>query len=307
MTARFVLSLDCEGRWGMADRLTPGLRDALSDQPLREAYRGLLDLLDEFRMPATFAFVGLFSLDPRLMRELHPGVRELARHFPDYLGPALAELESPAAQGWHGDWAIEATRGARMPHELALHGATHVPWDHPAMTADLARRELALIHDAGIPLTSEATTYIYPRNAVAYPEVLEEFGIVGYRTARGRHSRIGSLLSEFDLTAPPDPDLEPSWPVRVPAGYFVNWLSGPRRAVPRRISVARVRNLLTRAADTGGVVHLWTHPENLATAPATLCLLRALLREVARMRDAGRCEVLTQAEYCRRLTPTPTT
>jgi hypothetical protein len=47
-----------------------------------------------------------------------------------------------------------------------------------------------------------------------------------------------------------------------------------------------------------GVVHYWLHPENIASAPATLGLLRMLLREVADAREAGRCEVMTQLDYC---------
>lgn len=300
MTARVVLSLDCEGRWGMADRLTPGLRAALSDEPLQAAYRGLLDLLDELRVPATFAFVGLFSLGPTRLRELRPEIRELAQHFPDYLGPALEELEAPQARGWHGEWAVDAVRSAGTRHEIALHGATHVPWDHPAMSADLAGRELGLVREARIPILPEVSTYVYPRNGVAFPEVLDEFGIRGYRTARSHSSRLRSLLSEFDVTAGPDPDPALSSPVRIPAGHFVNWLAGARRLVPRQISIRRVAHMLDRAERTGEVVHLWAHPENLATAPPTLDLLRGMLGEVVRRRDAGRCEVLTQAEYCRR-------
>ena len=51
----------------------------------------------------------------------------------------------------------------------------------------------------------------------------------------------------------------------------------------------------------GGIVHYWLHPENVATAPSTLGVLRSIVGIAARSRDAGYCEVLTQADYCRRL------
>ena len=90
-----------------------------------------------------------------------------------------------------------------------------------------------------------------------------------------------------------------SGPVPIPAGYFVNWQNGLRRMVPSAISDRRFDNILGDAEKSGGVVHFWLHPENIASAPATLGLLRTMARHVARSREAGRCEVLTQASYCR--------
>ncbi|OLT14206.1 hypothetical protein BJF78_19580 [Pseudonocardia sp. CNS-139] len=119
------------------------------------------------------------------------------------------------------------------------------------------------------------------------------------RGARLRSSRLANLAAELDLWARPDTDPLLRAPLEVPAGYFLNWLSGARRVVPPALTRLRVRRLLERAERTGGVVHLWTHPENLATAPATLGLLRGVLADVAAQRDAGRCEVLTQEDYCR--------
>lgn len=71
-------------------------------------------------------------------------------------------------------------------------------------------------------------------------------------------------------------------PLSIPAGgFFVNWMSGGRRLVPPALSRLRARRLLERAARTGEVVHYWTHPENIASAPATLGVLRGILAEVA--------------------------
>jgi peptidoglycan/xylan/chitin deacetylase (PgdA/CDA1 family) len=302
MAARFALSLDCEGKWGMADQLTPGLHTALADAPLRAAYIGLLDALDRYDIPATFAFVGAFSLNRAALVDLRPALDELARHFPDYLGPASAGI-AEGAEGWCGEWAVDAVATARIRHEIALHGATHLPWDHPALTPELARRELGLVYEAAAPILRHVSTYVFPRNAVAHLDVLDEFGIAGARAARLRSSRAANLLAEFDLRAPSDPDPAPAVPLEVPAGYFVNWRSGARRVVPPPLTRLRVRRMLAHAERTGGVVHLWTHPENLATAPPTLDLLRGILADVARMRDAGRCEVLTQDQYCRSVDP----
>lgn len=303
MVARFILSLDCEGKWGVADHLTPADHAALDDARLREAYAGVLDVLGEFDIPATFAFVGTFSLPAERLAALTPGLTDLAQDLPGYLEPALADMRDGTRQGWTGDWAVEAVDAARTGHEIALHGATHIPWDWPGMSADMARREMNLIYEAKAPILSRATTFIYPRNADGHDGVLNEFGIAGRRLHRGARSRLASLASEFNLFERPEAVPPATVPLGIPAGYFLNWLSGGRRLVPTAVSRQRARSLLRRAALTGETVHYWTHPENIASAPATLGLLRGVLADVARMRDAGRCEVLTQDAWCRRIDP----
>ncbi len=303
MVAKFILSLDCEGKWGVADHLTPGDHAALSDERLRAAYAGIVAALDRYDIAATFAFVGTFSLPADRLARLKPALGDLARDLPGYLEPALADMETGTRQGWTGDWAVEAAATARAGHEIGLHGATHIPWTWPGMTPDLARRELSLIYDERAPILKRTTTFIFPRNRGDHPELLDDFGIAGLRQTREFPNRLASLASEFNLFEKPEAVPAPAAPLPIPAGYFVNWLSGPRKLVPTAVSRLRARNLLERAAETGETVHYWTHPENIASAPATLGLLEGILAEVARLRDAGRCEVLTQDQWCRRIDP----
>ena len=299
MAARFILSLDCEGKWGVADHLGPFERETLSDARLRTAYGDLLRLLDRFRIPATFAFVGLFGESRAALHALLPELEQLAEQA-DYLATALAGVRDGDGDGWHGDWAVAAAADAG--HEIALHGVTHVPWT--SVPRAFAAAELALVPKLSSAVR-EAKTFIYPRNRVAYPDLLASHGIAGYRLAKPKQPRALALLDEVNLLAPPDPDPEPvvGEPVRIPAGHFVNWQHGARRIVPRRLSLMRVEAMLDRAQASGGVVHLWLHPENLASAPKTFDLLAAIVAAVARRRDAGRCEVLTQIAYVRSRSP----
>ena len=61
MPATFILSLDCEGKWGVADHLDAQTHRSLADARLRAAYRDILAALDRYDIAATFAFVGLFA------------------------------------------------------------------------------------------------------------------------------------------------------------------------------------------------------------------------------------------------------
>lgn len=297
MAARFILSLDCEGKWGVADHLGPSEQETLSEARLRTAYGELLRLLDRFGIPATFAFVGLFGESRAALQALVPELEPLAEQA-GYLATALEGIGD--GDGWHGDWAVAAA--AEAGHEIALHGVTHVPWTSVARA--FAAAELALVPKLSSAVR-EAQTFIYPRNRVAYPDLLAEHGIVGYRLAKPKRPRALTLLDEFNLLAPPEPDPAPvaGEPVRIPAGYFVNWQHGARKIVPRSLSLMRAEAMLDRAQARGGVVHLWLHPENLASAPKTFELLAAIIAAVARRRDAGRCEALTQIAYVRSRSP----
>ena len=295
MPARFILSFDCEGKWGSADCLTPQHRRDLTDVKLNDAYRAILDLLDEYRIEATFAFAGLFSQSPDGFARLRPEVEALAGRASDYLGPALSDMDDTRGDGWHGAALVDAVRGARTQHEIALHGVTHVPWT--TMEAAFVDAELRLFEELEGPVR-DSRTFIYPRNRVAHADVLAARGFLGFRDARPDRSRLRSLLSEFNLFEAPEGDAVSGGIVAIPAGYFLNWRSGGRRLVPPAITQLRARRLLDRAAASGAVVHYWLHPENIATAPSTLDSLAALVRDVAKRRDDGRCVVLTQLDYC---------
>jgi peptidoglycan/xylan/chitin deacetylase (PgdA/CDA1 family) len=296
MPARFILSFDCEGKWGSADALGPMNRRCLTDPKLQSAYAAILGLLHEYDVEATFAFAGLFSQSRDQFARLRSEVELLARQEPSYLAPALGDMDATRGDGWHGDHLVEAVAIARVRHEIALHGVTHVPWT--GMDHGTAAAELRLFEALEGPVR-QSRTFVYPRNLVAHTELLARSGFIGFRAARRERSRLSSLLSELNLFEKPEqPSFHPPI-IAIPAGFFLNWRHGVRRLVPSAVTIARARRLLKRAAPAGAVVHYWLHPENIATAPATLDLLRSLLIEVARARDAGDCDVMTQLGYCR--------
>ena len=298
MSARFILSLDCEGKWGVADVLTAHEHRSLTEARLRSAYASILALLDEFDVPASFAFVGLFGESRQSMQQLEPEIETLAERAPAYLRPALNDMREGSREGWDGAWAVESVAQARAGHEIALHGITHVPWG--TVDTKFASDELALLPLLRPPVR-QSRTFVYPRNDVAHVELLAPAGLVGYRLSAPRRSRAMSLASEFAILSPPEQDRAMSGGVYpIPAGYFVNWQHGLRRCVPRSVSRLRARQMLLRAERSQYLVHYWLHPENLASEPGTLDNLRDIVAMAARMRNAGRCEILTQLAYCER-------
>ena len=295
MGARFILSLDCEGKWGVADHLDRNVHTSLTDKNLRWAYDRIIALLDEYAVPATFAFVGCFAETKTALELRMDWLRSFEANAPNYIRPALRDMSEGSREGWHGDWAVDALGGARVDHEIALHGVTHVPWTQ--LDSSGAEEEMGFLRDMDLPVR-HSQTFIFPRNEVAHRDALATSGIKGYRKAPPQRSRLASLASEFNVFSAPETDAQAEKElVAIPGGSFVNWRSGARKLVPVPLSVARARHMLNEAEKTGGVVHYWLHPENIASAPATLQLLREIVAEAARRRDAGRCVAMTQLDY----------
>lgn len=284
MAGKFILSFDCEGKWGVADMLTPKHRRNLGDERLHEAYGSILAILDKFEMPATFAFVGAFAQSPADFARIRPGIEALGGEAKAYLATALREIDEVGGAGWHGNHLVERVAEARAGHEIALHGVTHVPWT--LMDKASADAEMELFRDLQGPVR-KSRTFVFPRNLVAHVEVLSSNGFVGYRAARPARSRALSLLSEFNLFERPENPVRSRDIVKIPAGFFLNWRSGLRRLVPPAVTRMRARNLLRAAAASGSIVHYWLHPENIADSPSTLDLLWTLAREAAQSRDTG--------------------
>ena len=295
MAATFIFSFDCEGKWGVADALTPQTHRSLGDELLKNAYRQLLALVDQYRVRATFAFVGLFAEPAAEFAHLRDKLQDMARRSPDYLVPALGDLGNGSRQGWHGDWALDLVASRAAGHEIAFHGVTHIPWDR--MDDALNRDECALFHALTSPV-GRSRTMVFPRNNVARLDAVKALGILGYRAGLER-PRIANFIDEINLFPRLQSDAEITDGIlAIPAGYFVNWQHGPRRLIPRAWSRMRAKLLIDRAARTGSVVHIWLHPENIAQEPDTLTRIDDILRLVREACDKGHGEVKTQAEYC---------
>jgi hypothetical protein len=213
-------------------------------------------------------------------------------------------LEEGQSDGWHCPEALDLVRECGA-HEIASHSFCHRPLGDGAIDAAGAAEELALADEAAKLKTVELRTLVFPRNEVGNLPAVKSAGYLGYRARLprpvGRRGQALALLEEFAIRRrPQDPLPEQEGMVAIPAGFFFNWRFGLRRIVPPAVTELRWRNLLNRCAREGGVVHLWLHPHNLITGPGTAPVLSSVLAEVARLRDEGRIEVLTQQEYCER-------
>jgi len=298
--ARFIVSLDCEGKWGMADILQPYHHENLTNSALARAYERLVGLFGRYEIPATFAFVMAFVLTPD---EREQFASELLGDRADaWLRSYREAVANGNAEGWHLPEAIDIVRSSAA-HEIACHSFCHRPLGDHSISASGASTELSSANAAARLKGIKLDTFVFPRNEVGHLAELRAHGFIGYRDRlrrpRGRIGRAISLAEEMNVWAPSQRASALSdGLVSIPSGRMLNWRYGARNLIPSQVTKTRWGHQLRDAVAKGGVVHLWLHPHNLITGPNTEKLLEGVLADVAVMRDAGELKVVTQRDYC---------
>jgi peptidoglycan/xylan/chitin deacetylase (PgdA/CDA1 family) len=312
--ATFVLSLDAELAWGCFDQGPLERYPSLFNRE-RDTVRHLLRLLDQYRVSATWAFVGHLFLDQcaREQGSTHPDV--LRPSYPWYskdwhgCDPGTDVHRDP---WWYAPDIVDMVLAAHVPHDIGTHTFSHVIAGDPACTADVLRSQLRAckrLHDQrGVPLKS----VVFPRNRVGHLDVLRELGIVAYRgpEANWYHHQpegLRPVLHIVDRLAAACPPIYPldglavDGLCNVPASMYLLSLDGIRRAVPLARRWIQAGRGLRRAVERGELFHLWFHPHNLASGPGMFVALERILSHVVELEAAGTLEVLTMAGVAERV------
>jgi hypothetical protein len=295
--ATFMLTFDCEGKWGLSDCLSPRHRRLMTTHALLATYSRLVRLLQRFDIQATFAFTSAFTLSSADFAGLRPDLPAVRGGMDPWLESALAGIDGDRGDGWFAPGCFDVVV-EQATHEIASHGFSHMPWRAAYATRKALESELSLTRRVSCFDPSRVTTFVFPRNQVAHTDLLALHGFHGYRGTRPPRYRALRLLEEFDLMPRSEiPQGQHEEPFRVPAGHFLNWRHGLRRLVPLSVTVRRWRNLLDHATRSGGVVHAWTHPENFIDGHGMFALLEEVMELVARQREAGKLRILTSNQY----------
>jgi peptidoglycan/xylan/chitin deacetylase (PgdA/CDA1 family) len=303
----FVLSLDTEIAWGSFDE--GGLRRyARHFDQERTVVKRLLTLLDRYQIPATWAFVGHLLLD-RCSKlpdgTTHPDVLRPRYDWYSYdwhhCDPGTNVQSDP---WWYAPDMVEMVLQAAVDHEIGTHTFSHIVADDPACTPEIFRSQIEaciVLHRAlGLSIDS----IVYPRNKVAFLDLLADLGIMVYRGKEQRwytrlHPRLIKLFHMLDRTVPfvpttyPLANLTEQRLVNIPASMFLLARDGFRRMIPIGSRVHQAKRGLFRAAAQGELFHLWFHPFNLASDMRLFDGLEEIFRCAAALRDQGRLATLT--------------
>lgn len=297
-----VLSIDAELAWGFHDLAAPPI-DRI--EASRRGWMTLLELLDEYRVPATWAVVGHLFLDECDGTHVeHPGPIGWFDHErgPDRLP---AELR-------YGRGLITAVRSARASHEIGSHSFSHVELGDPATTSELARAEVASCLELAQRDGLEVASFVFPRNNVGHREVLAAYGIRCYRGVQPGRSgskllRPARKIASATVGEPPplvQPAVDEYGLVDVPASLYLFGFEGLPRTVVEPIVgdpiVMQARRGIDRAVEADGVFHMWLHPNNLVDG-RDVERMRAILAYVERRRLETSLSVETMREVADRV------
>lgn len=302
-----VVSLDLELLWGYHDLPINAVLRAQCDGA-RTAIRRLLDLFDEYHVPATWAIVGHLYLDhaerdaqgrahPQHPRPTYPWVKG---DWFDQLPPGNAA----SCPEWYGPDLVEMIRQARQPQEIGCHTFSHVVFGDPGCPAPVARAELERCVGLARALGIDLKTMVFPRNKVGHLSLLREAGLEVYR---GRDvepfawlpdalREPGTILSRI-LSIPPPPVLPhrtPEGVINLPGSMFYMAATDWQRFVPMAFRTVVAKRGLRAAARQKAIFHLRLHPEAFVFGADRLFAgLADILGTAERLRQDGELQMLS--------------
>ena len=307
MPGTFIISLDCEGYWGIADRDRGIASGFITQTALIRAYESLVMALAKYEMSATFAFVMALTLRPDELSDWMPRLTDVQVDGANWMRNLRRAEATANLEGWFCPEAFELVRDSGR-HEIGCHGFRHVPVGNVGLGSDEASYELRSAGELARRKGIDLKTFVFPRNQVGHLGLLADLGYRGFRNANpaeGRHGRVGNLIREFNvLEASQDPEPSSLGLVSIPGGYFLNWRGGLRRWVPEAVTIERWRAILNDAAAADRVALLYLHPHNLISGPGTLETFCGVLQIASKFRESKGLRILTQVEYCEQVSKT---
>ena len=305
MTAQFIISFDCEGKWGMADQISSYHQPFFTTTNFKRTYRKLLSVLGKYNIKATFAFVGAFSLSMDVYQMYRPELKEVFINGRPWLDIFKREMHTGQKEGWFAPECYEMVKEAHE-HEIASHGFTHLPLDEKSISLENFQHEMYLLKKYAPYKDHDQLSFIYPRNKIGYTQELTKYGFIGYRDVlqtswQGFARPIASIAREFNIFERSDAIGPMACPVIIPPGRFLNWRHGFRKRIPFTVTLKRWEYMLQDAIKNDGVVHLWTHPHNFIDGDRMFALLEKILEHVANAQESGKIKSLTQRDFCLRL------
>jgi hypothetical protein len=307
MKATFIISFDCEGKWGFADHLTAFHQSHLTNRNLNQAYKRIIDLLNKYTIKGTFAFVGSFTLsideyyaNQEWFADNCEEVQRWLRYFKKY-------AQNENFEGWFNPEPLKIVAQEKI-HEIGAHGFTHAPLGESYITKAGFLEEMNSLKKISHFKDKEKMTFIYPRNAIGYINELLKFGFIGYRGHIYEYDNLTSITKkikrlavELNVLDKAQSHARPSHLIRIPSGYLLNYRHGFMGNIPLGWTIKRWENIIIDAVKNNKVVHLWSHPHNFITGKDMFLLLDRVLEIVNKFVKKGLLNNLTQKEYAESL------
>jgi hypothetical protein len=300
-----VISLDLELIWGYID--------LCYDDDLVEMGRwthdiGVPKVLNYFTrngLSATWAMVGAMT------RPSLPDVSGLPevnyRHFPKpWFSYVPKEGDESTHPEWFGASLVEMIRSANPKQEIGFHSFSHVLFGRPGMMRERAIAEYRYCAQIARELGIRAPCFVFPRNLIAYLADLRDAGFACFRDvdelpvrfASRTLTSVAGVLADFAGLAPCmiEPSLKEGM-VSIPGSLLIRCAAGWRKYIPDSSRLRRLRKGLERVRRSGGVFHVWFHPEDLyAEWPRLENVVARFLEELGKLVRNGDLRCLTMGQ-----------
>lgn len=291
------ISVDAELGWGFFDTDEPPMgrlnRAAWGWNRLRE-------LCDRYEIPTTWAIVGHLCLDDcDGVHSDHPlGSERFERERTEWATRRSLRF---------GSSLVDDVLSADVDHEIGSHSFSHPDFGDDSVTDAVVRAELAQFEAVTDDYEIDATSFIFPRNHIAYRELLADWGYRCYRDLSPTRQleplprRQFEKLRHTTVGSPPlvRPHVDEYGLVAIPASLYLFGFEGYGRSVAELVGtdpiVRQAIHGIDAVAATDELFHLWLHPNNITTL-ADLDRLEAIWEYLAAARDAGRVDVMTMGE-----------
>jgi len=300
-----VISLDLELSWGSFDL-------SFDDDVVKMARwthdigaPRLLNQLTSNGLSATWAVVGA------MMSSSLPDVSGLPEvHYPHFSNPWFCCVPRQGDESAHPEWfgarLVEMIRRAKPEQEIGFHSFSHVPFGWPGMKRERAIAEYRYCVETARKLGIPTTSFVFPRNLVAYLRELRDAGFDCFRdvdeiplpSTNSRLRSISMIWADFIGLSPRV--IEPSFKeglVSIPGSLMIRYAAGWRKYIPDASRLRRLRKGLERVCRSGGVFHVWFHPENLyAGWPRLENVVARFLEELNNLVRKGDVRCLTMGQ-----------
>ncbi|MFH1537897.1 MAG: polysaccharide deacetylase family protein [bacterium] len=307
----FCLSFDFELAWGSFDKWPVENSEERARLTRERVFPRLLELLERYKISATWAVVGHLFLDRCDGNHGEPRPRH--RWFPDWYScdPRGTEETDPE---WYGKSLVEKLLAAEPKQDVGLHGFSHCIWGDAGCSREVAERELENAIAAAQGLGVEPRSFVFPRGEMGHFHVLSRGGIRVFRGGAenwydrlpGRVHRPLHIISQYIGVKPRT--ISPSiieGMVYLPASYLFVSMDGFRRMIPVCSRVLAARKGLEEAVRRKSVFQMFTHPFNLAYNNSNTSLLlggfERILSIAAEMRDDNLIEILNMDQIAQRV------
>lgn len=266
-----VISLDLELSWGTFDLYFNDDLLRMSRWTHDVGVPNLLSHLTRNRLSASWAVVGAM-MSPSL-----PDVSRLPEiRYPHFSKPWFSYVPKEGDESRHPEWfgasLVKMIQRAKPKQEIGFHSFSHVPFGRPGMTRERAIAEYTHCVQTARELGVPTTCFVFPRNLVAYLGELRDAGFTCYRDvdelpvrfASPKLKSIWMVLADFLGVSPRL--VEPSFKeglISIPGSLMIRCAAGWRKYIPDSSRLRRLRKGLESVRRSGGVFHVWFHPENL--------------------------------------------